>query len=36
MKFFEKFDFKVLYFLKMGPIFVDPVHNFGKSDEDII
>ena len=30
MKFFENFDFKVLYLLKMSPIFVGPVHNFGK------
>ena len=36
MNFFENFDLKVHYFLKMGPIFVDSVHNFGKSDDDII
>ena len=36
MKFFENFDFKVLYLLKMCPIFVGSVHNFGKSDNDII
>jgi hypothetical protein len=33
---FEKNDFKVLYLLKMCPIFVSSVHNFGKSDDDII
>ena len=26
----------VLYFLKRGPIFVGSVHNFGRSDDDII
>ena len=31
MKFFENFNF-----LKMCPIFVGSVHNFGKSDDDII
>ena len=31
MKFFENFNF-----LKMCPIFVGSVHNFGKSDGDII
>ena len=36
MKFFENFDFKVLYLLKMCPIFVGSVHNFGKSSDDII
>ena len=36
MKLFENFDFKVLYLLKMCPIFVGSVHNFGKSDDDII
>ena len=35
MKFFENFDFKVLYFLKICPIFVCSIHNFGKSDDDI-
>jgi hypothetical protein len=28
--------FKVLCFLKMCPIFVSSVHNFGRSDDDII
>ena len=28
--------FKILYFLKMCPIFVGSVHNFGRSDGDII
>jgi hypothetical protein len=28
--------FKVLYLLKMCPIFVGSVHNFGKSEDDII
>ena len=28
--------FEVLYFLKMCPIFVGCVHNFGKSDGDTI
>jgi hypothetical protein len=28
--------FKVLYFLKLCPIFVGSVHNFGKSDADKI
>ena len=28
--------FKVLYLLKMCPIFVGSVHNFGKSDDDTI
>ena len=28
--------FKILYFLKMYPIFVGTVHNFGKSDDDKI
>ena len=36
MNFFENFDFKVLYLVKMCPIFVGSVHNFGKSDDDII
>ena len=35
-KFFEKIDFKVLYLLKMCPIFVSSVQNFGESDDDII
>ena len=34
--FFENFDFKSILFLKMCPIFVCSVHNFGKSDDDII
>ena len=38
MKFFENFLvlFKVLSFLKMRPIFVGSVHNFGRSDDDTI
>ena len=36
MKFFENFDFEGTYLLKMCPIFVSSVHNFGKSDNDII
>ena len=36
MKFFENFDFKVLYLLKMCPIFVGSVHNFVQSDNDNI
>ena len=28
--------FKILYFLKMCPIFFGSVHNFGKSEDDII
>ena len=36
MTFFEIFDFKVLYLLKMCPIVVGSVHNFGKSDDDNI
>jgi hypothetical protein len=28
--------FKVLSLLKMCPIFVGSVHNFGKSDDDVI
>ena len=28
-------DFKILYFLKMCPIFVGFVHNFGKSNNEI-
>ena len=35
MKILENFV-KVLYLLKMCPIFVGSVHNFGKSDDDII
>ena len=31
--FFENFDFKILYFLKLCPIFVGSVHYFGKSDD---
>ena len=30
------FILKVLYFLKMRPIFVSSVHNFGRSDDDMI
>jgi hypothetical protein len=33
---FEIFDFKILYFLKLCPIFVGSVHNFGRSDNDKI
>ena len=36
MTFFEIFDFKVLYFLKMCPISVGSVHNVGRSEDDII
>ena len=36
MKFFDNFDFQVLYLLKMWPIFVGSVHNFAKTDDDII
>ena len=28
--------FKILYFLKLCPIFVSSVHNFGRSDDDKI
>ena len=34
--FLKKVTFKVLYLLKMCPIFVSSVPNFGKSDDDII
>ena len=30
------FIFKTLNFLKMSPIFVGSVHNFGRSDDDTI
>ena len=33
---FENFDFLDTFFLKLCPIFVGSVHNFGKSDDDII
>ena len=33
---FEFFFFKYFFFLKMCPIFVGSVHNFGRSDDDII
>ena len=33
---FENLIFKILYFLKLCPIFVDSVHNFGRSDDDKI
>ena len=36
MKLFENFDFQCNYLLKMSPIFVDSVHNFGKSEDDNI
>ena len=34
--FFQNFIFKILHFLKMCPILVGSVHNFGNSDGDII
>ena len=30
----ENFDYTILYFLKLCPIFVGSVHNFGKSDNN--
>ena len=36
MKFLKTLIFNVLYLLKMCPIFVGSVHNFGKSEDDII
>ena len=36
MKFFENFDFKVLYSLEMCPIIFSSVHNLGRSYDDII
>ena len=36
MRSFENLIFKILYDLKMCPIFVGSVHNFGKSDNGII
>ena len=33
---FENFDFQILYFLKLYPIFVGYVQKFGKSDNDMI
>ena len=36
LNFFEKKYFKVLYLLKMCPIFAGSFHNFGKFDNDII
>ena len=33
---FENIDFKILYILKLCPIFVSSIHNFGKSDDYII
>ena len=33
--FFFNFIFKTLNFLKMSPIFVGSVHNFGRSDHDM-
>ena len=33
---YEILIFKILYFLKLCPIFVGSVHNFGKSDDDKI
>ena len=36
-KFFLKnLIFKILYFLKLCPVFVSSVHNFGNSDNDKI
>ena len=35
MIFFENFDFKVLCFLMMCPIFVCSVNNFGRPDNDL-
>ena len=34
--FLKTLIFKVLYLLKVCPIFVGSIHNFGKSDDDII
>ena len=34
--FFENFDFQNTSFSKNAPTFVGSVHNFGKSDSDII
>ena len=34
--FLKTLIFKVLYLLKMCPIFVGSVHNFGESEDDII
>ena len=36
MNFLKYFIFKVLYLLKMCPIFVGSVHNFCKSDDDTL
>ena len=36
LSFLENYDFKILYFLKMCPIFLGSVHNFGRSEGDII
>jgi hypothetical protein len=36
IKMFENFDFKALHCLKMCPIFVGSVHNFGRSDDDMV
>ena len=33
---FETLIFKTRYFLKMCPFFVGSVHNFGRSDDDMI
>ena len=33
---FWVFDFKILYFLKMCPIFVGSTNNFGRRDDDMI
>ena len=32
---YEYFDFKILYFLKMCPVFVGSVDNLGRSDVEI-
>ena len=34
--FFENFDFLDILSLKLCPVFVSSVHNFGKSDDDEI
>ena len=32
----SQFDFKVLHFLKMCPIFVSSIHSFSRSDGDML
>ena len=34
--FLKTLIFQILYFLKLWPIFVSPLHNFGRSDDDRI